>query len=64
MTWQTIDNAPKDGTIIMLYCPSLSITKYPTIGVNHGDGWELAFDDCLEEIFPTHWMPLPLPPEI
>ena len=63
--WQPIETAPKDGTVVFLYWPTMSITRYPAAGMHHGDeyGWEMYVDRDYGEIFPTHWMPLPAPPE-
>jgi hypothetical protein len=62
--WQPIETAPTDGAFVMLYWPTMSITRYPVVGFNHGDeyGWELADDRDYGEVIPTHWMPLPSPP--
>lgn len=62
--WKPIETAPKDGAIVMLYWPTLSITRYPAVGTNHNDGcgWDLINDRDYGEVFPTHWMPLPEPP--
>lgn len=65
--WQPIETAPKDGTFVFLYWPTLSMTRYPAVGFHHGDeyGWSLA-DRDYGEIYPTHWSPLfepPSPPE-
>ena len=65
MEWQPIESAPKDGTIVMIYWPTMSIHQYPTCAFNHGDeyGWELVSNRDYGEVFPTHWMPLPEPPK-
>ena len=60
-TWQPIETAPKDGTWIMTYCPALSVASYPTV-VFWDDGWVPPGND-LSEVEPTHWMPLPAPPD-
>lgn len=62
--WQLIDTAPKDGTWVLLYWPTMAITAYPACGFSHADeyGWELAQDRDYGEIIPTHWRPLPAAP--
>ena len=59
--WRPIEEAPKDGTWIMTYCPALSVASYPTV-VFWDDGWVPPGND-LSEVEPTHWMPLPAPPD-
>ncbi len=63
--WQSIETAPKDGTPVLLYIPSVNdmvTAKYL------GRQWVLcefggyAEDGDLDGD-PTHWMPLPSPPE-
>ena len=63
--WQPIETAPKDGTHVLLYWPTMSISSYPLVGFHHGDeyGWEPVADRDYGEIYPTHWMPLPEPPK-
>ncbi len=67
--WQTIKTAPKDGTRILLYCEGCVIEGYFYQNYTR-KGWDvviLSSHGCgccsgdLEE--PTHWMPLPQPPE-
>lgn len=64
MDWQPIETAPKDGTVVMLYWPTISINAYPAVGFNHDDDYGWAWSQWMDygEIFPTHWMPLPAPP--
>lgn len=66
--WQPIETAPKDGTRVLLFTTHIPNDYYNEsfIGVQIGrwdcghmsDGWE--FENIGE---PTHWMPLPPPPE-
>ena len=71
MKWQTIDTAPKDGTVIIAYQPSgtfFSGHKYPeVVGIA---SWQEPDDlnpahwsgPLGPKGHPTHWMPLPSPP--
>lgn len=64
--WQPIATAPKDGTPIIAYQPGGKYCnghEYPAcVGLSHwyGDGWEGPYNP---RDFPTHWMPLPAPPD-
>lgn len=70
--WQTIDKAPKDGTRILLWIVHQT-AKYSADPI--GEGW---MSPCIGKWIdhngggwthsglcgtPTHWMPLPPPPE-
>lgn len=67
MDWQPIDTAPKDGTRILLLIDGMAIegtlpigsSKYLDLAITsqHGCGCCATNDD-----WPTHWMPLPQPP--
>lgn len=65
MKWQSIETAPKDGTIVLV-C-GVGCDGYFVADVKwHGDHC-LMFDPCtdgysIETDLPTHWMPLPPPP--
>lgn len=72
--WQPIETAPKDGTWVLGYFPSMKVHAVPChygIDVRIGHDGEsfwgmfgigaLYGDKCM--IWPTHWQPLPLPPE-
>lgn len=56
--WQPIETAPKDGTKI------LAFNKWGEYGVaewvESQQCWFAGYDDFTA---PTHWMPLPEPPE-
>jgi hypothetical protein len=73
MTWQDISTAPKDGTRILLWCAAPML---PTVGWWEPQAsrskprpfWcsERAWlfgNSWARESQPTHWMPLPAPPE-
>jgi len=66
-TWQTIDTAPKDGTVILLCGGFLSNGKPVVRTGKWGGVWQVGWKvEALEtyQINPTHWMPLPLPYEL
>lgn len=58
--WQPISTAPKDGRVIlgfwsMEYVETITFRGGGWIWSNDGDTWSRGG--------PTHWMPLPSPPE-
>lgn len=65
MKWQPIETAPKDGTSILLY------TAYGVVeGFWGWSEWQQTvicsnydMSSTCFECQPTHWMPLPNPPE-
>ena len=61
--WKDISTAPRDGTWIMVYWPTMSIGMFP-FTVFWDEGWEPASNYARDygEVYPTHWMPLPKPP--
>jgi hypothetical protein len=70
--WQTIETAPKDGTLIIAYQPGGTYSNgiaYPaTVGTASwqrdgvgGYGWWGPYNP---RDYPTHWMPLPDPPTV
>ena len=69
MNWQPIETAPRDGTEILLYVGTLC-HDYGVAWWN-GEWWEMGSRECagMKDRFdvefgaPTHWMPLPEPPE-
>lgn len=71
--WQPIETAPKDGTVVLLwgpYCINVTAAAYSrgqwvcsadgaqAIESQSDFGTELATFEV-----PTHWMPLPAPPQ-
>lgn len=64
MKWRSIETAPKDGTLLLLYAKSgdnyhMRTGYYndaPRLGNYPKWRWELTIE-------PTHWMPLPKPPD-
>lgn len=66
MEWQSIETAPKDGTpvLVLMKEPGRLDGSRVQVAVEYPNGYALiggrfAFD-CPK---PTHWMPLPPPPE-
>ena len=64
-TWRRIESAPKDGTDIIVYRPhAVENENVPKVGVDY---WSKRLGNCWaksnDSKQPTHWMPLPTPPE-
>lgn len=62
MDWQPIETAPRDGTQILI------VSRYRQLGIMIGRWAERngrwAFAEVVgRNVDPTHWMPLPPPPE-
>lgn len=69
--WQPIDTAPKDGTRVLLGAPQhVAGAKWLDMQrVEYGvvtqdlSYWQIEGFDWPIGVQPTHWMPLPNPPE-
>lgn len=65
--WQPIETAPKDGTRVLLFVPPYgpSTGHYEPARVNWGPNASLWVSHSIlnKEAAPTHWMPLPTPPQ-
>lgn len=73
-TWNPIETAPKDGTIVMLGAPGIVEVGYwqdfhkaetecgVPVECDVDEGWYGSLDIWPSGKQPTHWMPLPLPP--
>jgi len=66
--WQPIETAPKDGTEILVWRKPIRVVaqwvkKDQSFGVE--DSWTFLTEaeGYDSDYRPTHWMPLPLPPE-
>lgn len=59
--WQPIETAPKDGTCILVFDTAHRITI--SYNCNFDTNWSVMWDNTRTEINPTHWMPLPKPPQ-
>lgn len=59
--WQTIENAPKDGTEVLITAHGVfAVAAYSDYA-----GWRDMGDigwGGMTECAPTHWMPIPSPP--
>jgi hypothetical protein len=58
--WQPIETAPKNGTAVLGWDKDEG--HYVT-WCSEGS-WGQSVDDCVYLQFPTHWRPLPPPPEV
>ena len=62
MEWQPIETAPKDGHAILASDPAWHGVPCPMFW--NGEEWQHWFRSELYGAYdPTHWMPLPAPPE-
>lgn len=70
--WQPIETAPKDGSDVLIRCPGDSVHEARWIDWSNSrydlrhrlTGWYWAgYDGAVGPVFPTHWRPLPPPPE-
>ena len=64
MTWQPIETAPRDGSLILI--GGMGSRGWFVADVKWRDGWMMwssETDDWTEECHAaSHWMPLPAPP--
>ena len=64
--WQPIETAPKNGSAILLYPCGIFGAVSPDIGYWNRDkdyeAWRTLDGERIEPS-PSHWMPLPTPPE-
>jgi hypothetical protein len=67
--WQPIETAPKDGTEVLIYGLAWEDAQrgnYYAVAAFLDGAWRDSpedVDDGWEMNSPTHWMPLPTPPE-
>lgn len=61
MEWQPIETAPRDGTPILVAVEGGRF--YADKAEWTASGWAYPCHNHGPEISPTHWMPLPPPPE-
>jgi hypothetical protein len=61
MEWQPIETAPRDASIVIVYCAFCDLVNAAYWG---GEVWYWVWSDPPEtDCHPTHWMPLPDPPK-
>jgi len=68
--WQTIETAPKDGTVVLLYTPGYGrwigkcerAWRIVMSKSNPVKPHEKSHESSQFDIGPTHWLPLPEPP--
>lgn len=58
--WQPIDTAPTDGTLILVYAPGVQDLDSIICPCAYHPDAGFCVDELRE---PTHWMPLPSPPQ-
>ena len=70
MEWQPIETAPKDGTKVLLHCVGggpFTPCEWIEDGLISEEGfwswWQADPVFFVEVKNPTHWMPLPEPPQ-
>lgn len=65
--WQPIETAPKDGTEILLFDPDNSDDHNGGVAQGYFSMKDGGRNEWVSMVFktckPTHWMPLPSPPE-
>jgi len=59
--WQPIETAPKDMTRVLGYVEEYIVVMWWFTYSNGRSCWETV--DGESEVDPTHWMPLPKPPQ-
>ena len=62
MVWQPIETAPRDGTRILLYFPAMDKGERIFAGPFAHGMWQIGVWFARPPN-PTHWQPLPPPPE-
>jgi len=65
--WQPIETAPHDGTRVLVFAEGKMTCAYFDLPCAFAGTWELSVpsDGYVDsnEVFPTHWMPLPDAPK-
>lgn len=68
MDWQPIETAPKDGTHILVYpalmgVPLVASWKSKSDDFDYIGFWRNPMTEKAVPYMPTHWMPIPKPPQ-
>jgi hypothetical protein len=69
MSWQPIETAPRDGTVVLAFAPTEAVVPFITVGwfETEAERWRML-DSCshmgFRAVQPTHWQPLPEPPKV
>lgn len=63
MDWQKIETAPKDGTPVLGFVPGSAARYYVLHFAGEWKNNHYGFREVIWHCFPTHWMPLPAPPQ-
>lgn len=64
MSWQPIETAPKDHTRILLFVPPYGVScgHFDCVWQDGRHRW-IMHSVLNKSAEPTHWMPLPAPPQ-
>ena len=64
--WLPIETAPTMGQKLLLWCPTRVVQNKHLSPICIASYWgfdaQVWVDDAFQNVFPTHWMPLPEPP--
>jgi hypothetical protein len=70
MTWQPIDTAPNDENVLVFVPPDddegsgiMGVARFHRYARGDGGWWQWDSEYWPVDISPTHWMPLPEPPQ-
>jgi hypothetical protein len=73
MEWQPIETAPRSDERILAFCKSLNGGRPECVVIYGGEGWPFGdwrvpgvdqpYLNTDHDFEPTHWMPLPTPPD-
>jgi hypothetical protein len=62
-TWRTIETAPKDGSLVLLYLRIRVVTVGAWREIDARWGYDYRENDDRGDDSPTHWLPIPDPPK-